>query len=183
VIRQAISCDLCGIDKRQTNHWYVAYEQAGELRIGDWTSRHRLHADSKHLCGQKCLHRLVDDFIARTVASRTKIAMEGDGTQSAAGADDCSLTTGQDFESSARLVLPLQQSAPPSAFHHQFEAVAFSEEQRPKEAPSESPEPTLRSSRSWYAEAWQRERERELRAADHHPEIASRRRSNFHFGF
>jgi hypothetical protein len=33
-------------------------------------------------------------------------------------------------------------------------------------------------SRQWRAEAWERERERELRAVDRRPEIALRRRSN-----
>jgi len=29
VIRQAISCDICGTEKKQTNHWFVAYDQEG----------------------------------------------------------------------------------------------------------------------------------------------------------
>jgi len=39
VIRQAISCDICGSEKKQTNHWFVAYDQSGELRISGWLSR------------------------------------------------------------------------------------------------------------------------------------------------
>lgn len=41
------------------------------------------------------------------------------------------------------------------------------------------PEETPRyASRAWRAEAWERERERELRAIENRPEIAARRRSN-----
>ena len=70
VIRQAISCDICGTEKKQTNHWFVAYDQGGELRVSGWNSRNRLRPGSKHLCGQTCLHKLVDDFMARAISAR-----------------------------------------------------------------------------------------------------------------
>src|SRR5579859_667108 len=70
MIRQAISCDICGAEKRQTNHWFVAYAHGGELRVTGWTANKRMRAGSKHLCGQTCLHKLVDEFIARTMANR-----------------------------------------------------------------------------------------------------------------
>lgn len=68
MIRQAISCDVCGTEKKQSNHWFVAYEKAGELRLGGWTSRNRVRPSVKHLCGQTCVHKLVDEFVAQTVA-------------------------------------------------------------------------------------------------------------------
>jgi hypothetical protein len=71
VIRQAISCDICGTEKKQTNHWFVAYDQGGELRVSGWSSRNRLRPGAKHLCGQTCLHKLVDDFMAQALAVRT----------------------------------------------------------------------------------------------------------------
>jgi len=41
------------------------------------------------------------------------------------------------------------------------------------------PEETPRyNSRNWRAEAWERERERELRAIENRPDMAARRRSN-----
>ncbi len=70
MIRQAISCDICGAEKKQTNHWYVACEQGGELRVGGWNSRMRQRPGAKHLCGQTCLHKLVDEFMARASAER-----------------------------------------------------------------------------------------------------------------
>jgi len=76
VIRQAISCDICGTEKKQTNHWFVAYDQGGELRVSGWNSRNRLRPGSKHLCGQTCLHKLVDDFMAKTLAVRPSTAAE-----------------------------------------------------------------------------------------------------------
>jgi hypothetical protein len=76
VIRQAISCDICGTEKKQTNHWFVAYDQGGELRVSGWNSRNRLRPGSKHLCGQTCLHKLVDDFMAKTLAVRPSAPTE-----------------------------------------------------------------------------------------------------------
>jgi len=60
MIRQAISCDICGAEKRQTNHWFVAYTAGGELRVTGWNANGRMRAGCKHLCGQTCLHKLVD---------------------------------------------------------------------------------------------------------------------------
>ena len=76
MIRQAISCDICASEKRQTNHWFVAYEQAGELRVSGWSSRHKLRPGSKHLCGQTCLHKLVDEFMAKAIAVRAQRPVE-----------------------------------------------------------------------------------------------------------
>lgn len=76
MIRQAISCDVCGTEKRQTNHWFVAFEQAGELRLGGWTSRNRARPNSKHLCGQTCLHKLVDEYLAQIVSSKPQRAVD-----------------------------------------------------------------------------------------------------------
>ncbi len=76
MIRQAISCDICGTDKQQTNHWFVAYEQSGELRISGWNTQSRLRSGAKHLCGQICLHKLVDEFMAKTIAVRMPTGAE-----------------------------------------------------------------------------------------------------------
>ena len=79
MIRQAISCDICGTEKKQTNHWFVAYDQGGELRVSGWNSRNRLRPGSKHLCGQTCLHKLVDDFMAQALSTRVQPSAEERG--------------------------------------------------------------------------------------------------------
>src|SRR5579863_4638094 len=76
MIRQAISCDICGAEKRQTNHWFVACAHAGELRISGWSAGGRMKAGAKHLCGQTCLHKLLDEFIAGTVSNRVSAAAD-----------------------------------------------------------------------------------------------------------
>ncbi|MGH9600572.1 MAG: hypothetical protein ACRD27_11965 [Terracidiphilus sp.] len=184
MIRQAITCDICATEKKQTNHWFVAYEQAGELRVSGWSTRNRLRTGTKHLCGQTCLHKLVDEFMAHAVASRTQAAAAEaneaaeETAQMEASLTDDSLTSGAaygEFESSARLLTAAAPAAPTHPFRASAEIVTMpgrfqSEPSTPQ--PAESPR---YASRAWHAEAWEREREREMRAIEHHSEIARRR--------
>jgi hypothetical protein len=181
VIRQAISCDICGTEKKQTNHWFAAHEQGGELRLCGWTSRNRSRAGSKHLCGQTCLHKLVDEFMARSLSSRMPPAT-AEPPEARAAATDTSLTSASpsaDAEPAPRIVasaaplLPIRSlvsaAAGPVAVRaklHLEPAVA-----------TPSGEPPTYSRRAWRAEAWERERERELRSTGRRPDIAARGRS------
>jgi hypothetical protein len=186
VIRQAISCDICGTEKRQTNHWFVAYEQAGELRVSGWTSRHRLRTDSKHLCGQTCLHKLIDEFVAKSIALRVKTTIDEVETVSPATTTDTSLTSDAayretepgDVESSARLITPGPPSSPllpKLASRIQREVVTMPPQPQIDNSAPTSTEPRY-ASRTWHAEAWERERARELHASENHPDITARRR-------
>jgi len=183
MIRQAISCDICAAEKRQTNHWFVAYEQGAELRVSGWTSRHRLRPDSKHLCGQTCLHKLVDEFIAKSVALRAQRAAEAGEAEAepAVMPTDISLASAAasiEVESSARLISPPAPVPAISTYRPLPEIVTMTPRSAPQDLPP-LPADTLRyASRRWHAEAWERERERELRAIENHPDIAARRRSS-----
>lgn len=186
MIRQAISCDLCGSEKRQTNHWFVAYEQNGELRLAGWNSRNRLRAGTKHLCGQTCLHKLVDDFMARAIQQKNQPAAEA-GAESNAGiaerasvrasaianagpvsAMDGCLTTISEYEeidSSARLITPSSSSQEGAAAKPAAALVAITARKWIDSAipPVDEPRPTARNRR---IEAWERERKRELHLQD-----------------
>jgi hypothetical protein len=180
VIRQAISCDICGSEKKQTNHWFVAYEQGGELRVSGWSSRNRLRPGSKHLCGQICLHKLVDDFMVRAIAVRAKpVAAEVAGAHQEATGTDASLTSDAaylDAESSARLLTPPEPVLPAAPFRVQAELVTMPGRLQSEAHAPLLDEPPRYASRNWHAEAWERERERELRAVER--DIPARRRSN-----
>jgi hypothetical protein len=181
VIRQAISCDICGAEKKQTNHWFVASDQGGELRVSGWNSRNRLRAGSKHLCGQTCMHKLVDEFMARTIAARLAPPADADTVSAEADASLTSDAAYSEVESSARLVSAPERIAPrpletaqTTVAPMQPRLVAESLLPTPIAiAPEETPG---YSSRRWRAEAWERERNRELRAVERHPEIARRRK-------
>jgi len=110
VIRQAISCDICGTEKKQTNHWFVAYDQGEELRVSGWNTRNRLRPGFKHLCGQTCVHKLVDDFMARALTARVpqtaQIDVDDEYMEQSMGAD-ISLASDaayKEVESTARLI-------------------------------------------------------------------------------
>jgi hypothetical protein len=190
VIRQAISCDVCGAEKKQTNHWFVACEQAGELRVSGWNSRNRLRAGSKHLCGQTCLHKLVDEFMARTIAARVPApAAEPPETESVRVIADTSLTSPaayKDLEPSARPVMPAGSDSAVADSPLLVPSRATAVVSMPVRPTTDSvpaaiaapaaDEPPVYSSRRWRAEAWERERSRELRAVERHPDILRRRK-------
>jgi hypothetical protein len=196
VIRQAISCDICGAEKKQTNHWFVAYEQAGELRVSGWISRNRLKADAKHLCGQACLHKLADDFMARVIgekaAARSQPAAEAVEPPPAPVAEQRASTNAQsrsaarspaaveelEAESSARLIAPAEGAIRPIEPRQPARPAAGVLPMPDRAAAGHVPlpaEPPRYASRHWRAEAWERERERSLRSADCRPEHAARR--------
>jgi hypothetical protein len=182
MIRQAISCDVCGTEKKQTNHWFVAREQGGELHLGGWASRNRSRAGSKHLCGQTCLHKLVDEFMARTISARVQPAItEPVEAGEAAFGTDTSLTSAAahaEPEPIPRVVAPaMPLVARPALVSVIAGPVAVPApiqiEQSVVPLADETPSS---SKRSWRADAWEREREREQRSAERLQEIGSRHR-------
>jgi hypothetical protein len=177
------------MEKKQTNHWFVAYDQGDELRVSGWNSRNRLRPGSKHLCGQTCLHKLVDDFLARTLTSRTRRSAQNDEENELVGQvvkTDTSLTSviasvaaSNEFETTARPISLPEPVAPaqPSP-RMQMELVALPVKAHAEEAAVAVNEPPRYTSRNWRAAAWERERERErdLRTVERLPELAARRR-------
>jgi len=181
------SCDICGAEKKQTNHWFVAYTQAGELRVSGWSSTNRLRAGSKHLCGQTCLHKLIDEFMAKSLAARAPVSGAVEVGESIARTDACltsdaAYAVGQSPAKSIPTPPILPQPLPifpgPAA---SFPMPAVVEEPHPLVAapPVEGVDEALNypPHRS-RAEAWERERERELRAVECRPDITARRRKS-----
>lgn len=74
MIRQIVSCDICGEEKEQTNHWFVAYDQGGEFRVSGLTPSNSQDVAAKHLCGESCLHKMLDEFLLALDASRRQPA-------------------------------------------------------------------------------------------------------------
>lgn len=66
MIRQIVSCDICGEEKERTNHWFVAYDQGGEFRVSGLTPSNSMDIEAKHLCGENCVHKLLDEFLIST---------------------------------------------------------------------------------------------------------------------
>ena len=171
MIRQAISCDICGAEKKQTNHWFVAWEQGGELRVSGWNSRNRLRSGSKHLCGQACLHKLADDFMARLIGERAPAApelAEGPAPAAAAATDTSLAAQPAALESSARLIAaPVPVAA--------LRPIALVTTRERAELPLPLEEAVRTETVSRRAEAWERERERAAHGAERRAGIAGRK--------
>jgi len=176
VIRKAISCDICGAEKKQTNHWFVACEQGGELRLSGWGSNIRQRPGTKHLCGQTCLHKLVDEYIARTIGGRLSSTGAEPGN-TVHREVDASLTSAAAFSKSsptARAMRPQPIAEMPPAREMTAPALVPMSPRPIADAPlPPQPESPQFASRRWRAEAWERERNR---ASDRHFDIAHRRK-------
>jgi hypothetical protein len=60
VIKQTITCDMCGREKGEVNHWYLM----GSLTtfvVTAWASNFEGY---QHICGQECAHKALDKFFA-----------------------------------------------------------------------------------------------------------------------
>jgi hypothetical protein len=171
VIRQAISCDICGdicgTDKKQINHWFVVSDHGAELRVSGWNSSNRLAPKSMHLCGQTCLHKLLDDFMAKILSGRVQMATQNEAEEQVLGTDT-SLTSNAAY----------QEVEPPELppLHVPMELVSAPVSSHAEAAipPDETPRFALHN---WRAEAWARERDREVRAVEHRSENGALRRA------
>jgi hypothetical protein len=141
-----------------------------------------LRPGSKHLCGQTCLHKLVDEFMAKSIAVRAqRRAEEADQESAAVAVRDTSLTSNaayDEMESSARLITPPQPALPKPAVRPHPELVTMSPRPQHTDFAAATEETPRQSSRNWRAEAWEREREREQRGASKRSDVPSRRVSN-----
>ena len=67
------NCDGCGTEKKESNHWIVArMTNVGvEFHTWAWAVREgQLEEDEKlrHLCGRKCAHLLLNEFLEKVAA-------------------------------------------------------------------------------------------------------------------
>ena len=157
MIRQAISCDICGTEMLNANHWFVADDRGPDLRISAWSARSRIKAGVRHLCGHKCLHKLVDNFMESTLTARAPGSIE----------TNTSIKTPVDRlappnNTSRTWVAPHKMQALPSIASHvdEFESSAHLIKPAEQITPRGASETT-----ALRAEAWKRERER-LRLAE-----------------
>lgn len=81
-VRRGYSCDICGVDRKEANHWFVATKDAVCLSIESWDAaeiENRLdEEDAIHLCGQVCAHKLLDRFLAESSVTSTKGEDDGE---------------------------------------------------------------------------------------------------------
>jgi len=132
------------------NHWFAASGQGPELRVSTWDKRSRLRPGAKHLCGQTCLHKLVDEFTARAMSQRIA-PVSGRPTPEARN---------------PHVVIPRADIDVTSRKAHPAPALpvigaAYFDEKSDLESSARLLTPLDTSARSSRAEAWKRERERQ----------------------
>jgi hypothetical protein len=63
-------CDVCHERKRVANHWFeVHVDQSGELMVSPMAG---VTEGIEHICGQKCLHTRLDQWVAQTATTLTE---------------------------------------------------------------------------------------------------------------
>ncbi len=68
--RVQYACDVCGVEKQDSNHWWqisIFKHGGGPLQLFPW--KDRISPDSSawasfHLCGHACVLRKVDEFMS-----------------------------------------------------------------------------------------------------------------------
>ena len=68
-IETVVKCDVCGAVRGATNHWFLASAGNGAYII-PWNRVPISKVFAKHLCGQACAHKFLDQFFAGLDANR-----------------------------------------------------------------------------------------------------------------
>jgi hypothetical protein len=66
-----ITCSECGVEKKQTNHWWIAFIATGarlihnmprSIEIREWNDNDALIPNAHHICGEGCLGKVLSRF-------------------------------------------------------------------------------------------------------------------------
>lgn len=68
MIQSVPICDLCNAQKKEVNRWFVAIPQPNGLLFLKWETAAATGLiylpGAKHLCGQQCVHKVMDAFMS-----------------------------------------------------------------------------------------------------------------------
>lgn len=57
-------CDVCGREKQQTNHWWIAYTSGEGFHIDKWRDGLADNDECQTLCGQECVIQAVNKYLS-----------------------------------------------------------------------------------------------------------------------
>lgn len=67
--KEVFTCDVCGEERKEANHWFVSLRVTAcaasivpQITFYRWPNLADL-SGTKHLCGQVCAHKLLDEFM------------------------------------------------------------------------------------------------------------------------
>ena len=65
------TCDVCGADRKDVNHWYVVARSAGRCYVLTWAQgvRNRMvnRSTTRHACGRECAHKELDAMMSESI--------------------------------------------------------------------------------------------------------------------
>ena len=68
MLKQTYTCDVCGAERKEGNHWFSVLFTSGGAHLRKWQER----GDSDyHLCGQECVHKMLDKWMIRPTPAPT----------------------------------------------------------------------------------------------------------------
>lgn len=57
-------CDICGRERGEANHWFMADMATSGITLMCWKSGNLSHVDDiSHLCSEECCHTLLSRFL------------------------------------------------------------------------------------------------------------------------
>ena len=79
----AYRCDMCGIMRTPSNHWWLIKIDAKGFSLSEWDTKKAKLKTIKHLCGQGCVHKTVDKFFSPSAPVLVK-SLEADEVENLA---------------------------------------------------------------------------------------------------
>lgn len=79
-IVQKITCDVCGAERKEANHWWMGEEgnSFSSPKFHDWDET--LLATSMHICGEECAHAAISAWFSQRMNSRVAAGRPTDET-------------------------------------------------------------------------------------------------------
>ena len=64
VIKTKIECDVCEIEKKETNNWVIIRTAAGSFQTFRHDSLPQRHDEDMDICGEACAHKLYSQWLS-----------------------------------------------------------------------------------------------------------------------
>jgi hypothetical protein len=56
------TCDVCGTQKKESNHWFVLFSP---FYLSTWTNEAQNVEDAVHICSSQCAHKKLEEFLSK----------------------------------------------------------------------------------------------------------------------
>jgi hypothetical protein len=60
-----LKCDGCGVERQQSNHWFLVHTCDGAITFTQWDNDSAFEGSVKHICGHVCAQKLLNEFLSK----------------------------------------------------------------------------------------------------------------------